>query len=104
MSSELDVIQHLLNIENASALKLNEAYAEADKILNEAKTEVESKFSEIYKTKISLEEEKFLKRKNDALENHKKVLESYEKKLESFEKNYDEFSKVLSDKLTANGK
>ena len=104
MSSELDVIQHLLNIENASALKLNEAYAEADKILNEAKTEVESKFGEIYKAKISAEEEKFLKRKNDALENHKKVLGSYEKTLESYEKNYEAFSKVLGEKLAANGK
>lgn len=94
-NTEIDAINHLLEVEkNASAL-INDAAQEADRRLSEAR----SKHNSEYKTRY---DEIAARLEAEYQENHKETEEKYQKEIESFKEslaakpqNYDAFSSLL---------
>ena len=94
-NTEIDAINHLLEVEkNASAL-INDAAQEADRHLSEAR----SKYNSEYKPRY---DEIAARLEAEYQENHKETEEKYQKEIESFKEslaakpqNYDAFSSLL---------
>jgi len=98
---ELDVINHLLEVEKNASGVIDSAKAEADKRITEAK----AKYNQEYKAKydaLSSEKEKAFQEKVASLEeNHKSAVEDFKKSLETKPQNQEQFNKLLDSLLFA---
>lgn len=94
-NTEIDAINHLLEVEkNASAL-INDAAQEADRRLSEAR----SKYNAEYKTRY---EQVAVRLEAEYQNNHQQIAEKYQKEIESYKEflaansqNYEDFSSLL---------
>ena len=97
-TTEIDAINHLLEVEkNASAL-INDAAQEVDRRLSEAHVKYNSEYKARYeKTAASLEAE-YQNNHNSIAEKYQKEIDSYKESLAAKAQNYEAFSSLL-DKL-----
>ena len=95
-TSEIDAINHLLEVEkNASAL-INDAAQEVDRRLSEARVKYNSEYKARYdKTAASLEAE-YQTNHNSIAEKYQKEIDSYKESLEAKAQNYEAFSFFLN--------
>ena len=95
MSDEVDVIQHLMEIEKEASAIILEAQKTADQTISQARTEAESQFKEKYSViidKIQKDEES---RKEQILEKSQSALEEYKESLGGTHKNQEAFEGSL---------
>ncbi len=95
MDSEVDVIQHLLEVEKEASFMLKDAQKSADQKISKAKSEADELFKSEYSAAI-LNIERDEERQKENLENEeKKMFSDYCKSLESKEKDKKLFASCL---------
>ena len=101
MAEEVDIIQHLINIEKDAAQMLSDAKVQADKKIAEARFEAENSFKEKYaevSKRLSAEEES---EKKECDTSHAEVVRQYKDKLSSTAKDVKAFNSLLDELLFA---
>lgn len=93
--SEIDVINHLLQVEKDSALMIDEALQESEKRLAKARADFNVIFKEKYDKGVSELEEKFRLDSEKTVKSHEKILNDFKSELESKNQNVEAFNKVL---------
>lgn len=93
--AEIDVINHLLQVEKDSALMIDEALQESEKRLAKARAEFNTIFKEKYDKGISELETKFQKDSEASVKSHEKILNDFKSNLENKNQNVEAFNKVL---------
>lgn len=94
-AEEIDIIQHLLEVESEASQMVSEAQTKADKIIADAKSQAEAEFKIQYSKVCEEIEKSELKRKNKILENRKKSISEYIERLDASEKDFAGFNKYL---------
>ena len=97
-NSELDAINHLLEIEKDAAILIDDAKIEADKRINEAKGQYNAKYKEQYDKIVSELDSKYHSSMDDISEKYNKEINAYKTQLEEKKQDETEFSSLL-DKL-----
>lgn len=98
-SSELDVINHLLEVEKNASILIDDAMIEADKRIAEARTKYNAEYKEKYDAIVAEKDKTYHEKLDSISANHKKEIEEYKKSLENKNQNTDAFNKVLDDLL-----
>ncbi len=98
MEEEIDVIQHLLEIEAEASEMLSGAQQKADAILAEARANAEAAFKKSYSAFMEELEAKEISQKEEIAKEHKERFETYTKALGANAKDEGAFNKLL-DKL-----
>lgn len=98
---ELDVINHLLEVEKNASCVIDNAKVEADKRITDAKAKYNQEYRSKYEV-LSDEKEKAYQEKIKVLaENHKVEVEDFKKSLETKPQNKEQFNKLLESLLFA---
>ncbi len=98
MASDIDIIQHLIEVEKEAAQMVKDAHLEADKQLLLARENADKEFKSRYQQIVQdLEKEEKDKKEKIALDRNS-ALEQYRKSLEEGEKDLKAFNSLL-DKL-----
>ena len=97
-NSELDAINHLLEIEKDAAILIDDAKIEADKRINEAKGQYNAKYKEQYDKIVSELDSKYHSSMDDISEKYNKEINAYKTQLEEKKQDETGFSSLL-DKL-----
>ena len=101
MDSEVDVIQHLLEVEKEASLMLKDAQKSADQKISKAKSDADEVFKSKYSDAI-LNIEKDEERQKENLDSEeKKMFADYCKSLETKEKDKKAFVSCLKKLLDA---
>lgn len=95
MAAEVDVIQHLLDVEHEASITLLDAQKEADRKIAEARTLAESKFAERYKSVVSGIEVSEISEKTRIDSEHAKSMEDYKNSLLSSKKDTKAFDSFM---------
>ncbi|MBP5175265.1 MAG: hypothetical protein ILP07_05050 [Treponema sp.] len=93
MSDEMDIIQHLLDIEREASRTLIDAQTEADAKITAARTEAEKEFKARYSELVAEIDRK-------ANDEKAKITEGHDTEIRSFK---DELHKIVQDKSAFNG-
>ena len=97
-SSELDAINHLLEIERDAAVLIDDAKIEADKRIANAKNQYNTQYKSKYDEIVNDLDSKYNTSVDDISNKYKQEIDAYKTQLESKEQNEKAFSSLL-DKL-----
>ena len=95
MSEEMDVIQHLLEIERAASEILVQAQADADKKIAAAKAQADSEFKEKFSAYMDELDKSVAARKQEVKGRLDSELSSFKTGLDSSKKDFDGFNSFL---------
>lgn len=101
MSEEMDVIQHLLEIEREASEVLIKAQEEADKKIAAARMQSDSLFKQQFDSFTKGLDESMKSKKADVQKEEKSRLESFKNELDSTTKDNDSFNALLEKLITA---
>ncbi|MBQ1832499.1 MAG: hypothetical protein II563_01660 [Treponema sp.] len=101
MSEEMDVIQHLLEIERAASEILVKAQEEADKKIAAAKAQADSEFKEKFAAYVKESEDSAAENKALVIKQQEERLSSFKDSLSSSRKDTDGFNSLLEKLLYA---
>lgn len=101
MSDEVDIIEHLLEVERESSQMILDARQEADKIIAESRARAETSFKEQYDSILKDLEQKEASAKEEISKRHEEQLSEYKKSLASAEKDEKAFRSLLDSLLFA---
>ena len=97
--SEVNVIAHLLTVEQNAFVLTKDAQERANHLISEAKARSDSDFNEKF-SKIAAElESDFSRQKEELVSNHQKELDAYYKKIKDVPLNKEAFSDFLKSVL-----
>lgn len=96
MEDNMDVIQHLLQIENEAAVLLEESQKQSDSLISEAKAKGEKLFQEKYSVLSQSIQESLSQQKEQVLKNHDEQLTLYKNSLENLKKDQNSFNSYLN--------
>lgn len=99
-NEELNVINHLLDIEKGAASLINEAMEEADKRIAEARAKYNAEYKEKYDAVLEELKAKYDSDVAEVVQAHKKEIEDFKSSVEGKNQDYSAFSGLL-DKLLA---
>ena len=97
-NSELDAINHLLEIERDAAILIDDAKVEAEKRVSDAKSQYNAKYKAQYEKIVSELDTKYQSSVDDISEKYNKEINAYKTQLEEKDQNEGAFSSLL-DKL-----
>lgn len=100
-NNELEIINHLLEVEKGASSLIDEAQLEAEKTILDAKTKYNKEYKEKYDSIVGLLEEDYKKELQKAYEKHQKEMDDYKKELESKEIKTKEFNDFLDKEFFA---
>jgi vacuolar-type H+-ATPase subunit H len=100
-NNELEIINHLLEVEKGASSLIDEAQLEAEKTILDAKTKYNKEYKEKYDSIVTLLEEDYKKELQKADEKHQKEMDDYKKELESKEIKTKEFNDFLDKEFFA---
>ena len=95
MSQEMDVIEHLLEIEREASKTLVAAQTQADSQIAAAKTKSDEQFKKAYSEAVKEIEEKARLAKMEFTDNRQSSLDSYKDSLSSMEMDVEAFNSLL---------
>ncbi|MBP5442458.1 MAG: hypothetical protein IKI40_08115 [Treponema sp.] len=95
MSQEMDVIEHLLEIEREASKTLVTAQTQADEKIAAARTQADGQFKKLYADSVKEIDEKAQLAKKEITANRQSSLESYKDSLSSVEMDLDAFNSLL---------
>ncbi|MBR6154229.1 MAG: hypothetical protein IKQ43_07320 [Treponema sp.] len=95
MSQEMDVIEHLLEIEREASRTLVSAQAQADSQIAAARTKADEQFKKLYSEAVKGIEEKAQLAKKEITDNRQSSLDSYKGSLSSMEMDVEAFNSLL---------
>ena len=95
MSQEMDVIEHLLEIEREASKTLVTAQTQADEKIAAARTHADGQFKKLYADSVKEIDEKAQLAKKEITANRQSSLESYKDSLSSVEMDLDAFNSLL---------
>ena len=101
MSEEVDIIEHLLEVERESSQMILDARLEADKIIAESRARAETSFKEQYDSILKDLEQKEASAKEEISKRHEAQLSEYKQSLDSAEKDEKAFRSLLDSLLFA---
>ncbi len=101
---EINVINHLLQVEKESALLIDEALQEAEKRLSKARGQFNQEYKEKYDQGIAVLEEKYKQSVEQANINHEKIIADFKEGLNSKKQNPSQFNKLLENLLFEDAK
>ncbi|MBP5401735.1 MAG: hypothetical protein J6Y36_01105 [Treponema sp.] len=93
--SEVDVIAHLLEVENQASVLIDDSQTESNKRILEAKAKADELFYEKYRDVISDLEQDCDKTINKCEENHKQTFDDYKNQILGTEKDLDSFNSFM---------
>lgn len=91
-----EVLGHLLKIESEAAVLVDDAQAEADRRILEAKKQDHAAYEEHYRRESERLENEFQTGKKEAQRQYQAELDAYIAKIASFETDTDRFSALLN--------
>ena len=101
MDSEVDVIQHLLEVEKEASFMLKDAQKTADQIISKAKASADESFKTEYSKIVNQIEEHEKQEKSNLMQKHSEQFSEYRASLESLKKDNNAFvscfEKLLQD-------
>lgn len=97
-NSELDAINHLLEIEKDAAILIDDAKVEAEKRISDAKSQYNAKYKAEYEKIVSDLDSNYQSSLKDISEEYNKEISAYKTQLEERKQNESDFSALL-DKL-----
>ena len=101
MSEEIDIIEHLLEVERESSQIILDARLEADKLIAESRARAESSFKDKYGLVLSGLEKAETSAKEAITKKHEEQLSEYKQSLASAEKDEKAFCSMLDSLLFA---
>lgn len=101
MNEEMDVIQHLLEIEREASRTLIDAQTEADRKISVARAEADSQFKQRYAEITKSLESEAAAEKQRITDLHETELNTFKENLKSTEKNSGAFNALLEKLLFA---
>lgn len=101
MSQEMDVIEHLLEIEREASKTLVAAQSQADEKVGLARTEADAKFKELYSKAVKEIEEKAGLAKKEINDSRQSSLDSYKGSLSSMEMDQEAFNSLLESYISS---
>lgn len=101
MSDEMDIIQHLLDIEREASRTLIDAQTEADAKITAARTEAEKKFKARYSELVTEIDRKANDEKAKITEGHDNEIRSFQDELHKTVQDKSAFSELLEKLLYA---
>lgn len=99
MNEEVDVIQHLIEIEKEAATLIAEKQKEADKLISEARTQSEAQFKEKYSIIVQELEAENQAKKESINQKYRSDVEEYKENLSKTAKNQKSFEESLKPML-----
>lgn len=96
---EINVINHLLQVEKESALLIDEALQEAEKRLSKARGKFNQEYKEKYDKGVEVLEEKQKKAVEQATLNHDKIIQDFKDGLKNKKQDPAKFNKLLESLL-----
>ena len=93
--SEINVITHLLQVENDASSLVNESQAEADKRIAFARSQADSKYKTEYEQIIAKRDSEYNEKIKSIKELHKKTLQDYKTSIEQIPQNIEAFNLFL---------
>jgi len=92
---ELNMINHLFEVEKAASILINDAAEEADKRISAAKAEYNEKYKQKYDEVVEQLKNQYEKSISECSAAHEKILSEYQSKLESKQQDFSAFSTML---------
>ena len=97
--SEIDVISHLMNVENQASSLIFDAQTVAEKNINEARARADSIYKERYDNLIKDFESNLTETKNKILQENRNSFQEYQQKIQSVAKDEKSFNALLDSLL-----
>ena len=101
MSQEMDVIEHLLEIEREASKTLVAAQTQADEKIASAKTQADAQFKSLYSEAVKKIEEKVQLARKEIIDNRETSLDSYKDSLSSVAVDVEAFNSLLETSLSS---
>ena len=101
--SEIDVISHLMNVENQAATLIFEAQTVAEKNISDARATAENLYKQKYENLINDLESDYSEKIQKILKNNKNSFNEYQQKIQDLPQDIESFNKLL-DTLLFEGK
>ncbi|MCR5319489.1 MAG: hypothetical protein K6E22_14825 [Treponema sp.] len=95
MSEEVDIIEHLLDVERESSQMILDARLEADKIIAESRARAENSFKEQYNSILKGLEAEEASSKEEISRRHEEQFSEYKQSLAAAEKDEKAFRSLL---------
>ncbi len=97
--SEIDVISHLINVENQASSLIFDAQTVAEKNINEARAKADSIYKERYDNLIKDFESNLTETKNKILQENRNSFQEYQQKIQSVAQDEKSFNNLLDSLL-----
>jgi vacuolar-type H+-ATPase subunit H len=94
-NTEIDAINHLLEVEKSASALINDAAQEADRRLSEARSKYNSEYKSRYDEVAARLEVEYQNNHQQIAEKYQKEIESYKESLAAKSQNYEAFSSLL---------
>ena len=101
--SEIDVISHLMNVENQASSLIFEAQTVADKNISDARATAESLYKQKYEVLLNDLESDYSKKVENILQANRNAFAEYQQQIQSLPQDIPSFNKFL-DSLLFEGK
>lgn len=101
-NAELDVINHLLEVEKNASVLIDDAKIEADKRVAEARSKYNQEYKAGYETIASEKDAAYHKKLQEITDKHSAEIESFKKSFEDKPQNTEAFNALLEKLLFAN--
>ncbi|MCQ2582872.1 MAG: hypothetical protein MJ160_03095 [Treponema sp.] len=98
-SKEIDVINHLLEVEKAAAALVEQGSVEADKRLSEARIKANQEFQKRVQTETEILEKNYEQELSKLNDNHQQQVSSFKSDLLNLNQNTSDFNKLLDQLL-----
>ena len=97
--SEIDVISHLMNVENQASSLIFDAQTVAEKNINEVRAKADSIYKERYDNLIKDFESTLTETKNKILQENRNSFQEYQQKIQSVAQDEKSFNALLDSLL-----
>lgn len=97
--SEIDVISHLMNVENQASSLIYDAQTVAEKNISEARAKADSIYKERYDNLIKDFESNLTETKNKILQENRNSFQGYQQKIQSVAQDEKSFNNLLDSLL-----
>lgn len=101
MENEVEVLNHLLEVERAAATLAIDAKADADKKISAAKSKADAQFKVEFDKIVSENERVYSEKTEKIVADSEKTIKDYKEKISNSSKNIDEFNSYLDKILFA---
>ena len=96
MENEIEVIQHLVEVEHEASMMLQDAQKKADEMVSDARSKAEEKFKTLYAQFVKVQEVTEENERQKILEKKSMQLEDYVTHLSDCPKNQEKFNEFMN--------